>query len=127
MQNNKILTSELLALYAGGEVQISDPQLHIGSIRSIQTVKGGKLIITLNWLAKASQRPTKTWTYENKHEVQIELDDYKISDFGKRHRDTESRLSFVSKTSGPNLLLFSAEMPNKLDARSVKGLPAKAK
>ena len=124
----ELLTREILALYAGGEVQIDDHQKEkqqIGSIKTLQITEMNQMIISLNWLASADQYPPRTWTYENQQEIRINLDDYNVYDYGKHNRDTESRLSVQNKKSSQSLLFFSAEMPNKLDERCVRGLPTK--
>ena len=122
------LTSETAARYAGGQIEVQNPNegyIYRGEIATI-TVEGdgddATLKVTLNWMAKGVGYPPfpYRWVNDDRRTYVASLVIYSISDVG------DCRLALNSSLGGETTVLF---LPNgsKLDPSKVKGLNLESK
>jgi len=117
------LTAKRVAEFVGGDMEIQNPSenyLYRGPIESATVEGEDHLKVLFKWLAKndgGPNRPTPTWTRDEKLEYTASLTIYSVSDIDN------GRICLNSFIGGETVILFPPG-GSHLDPARVTGLPA---
>jgi hypothetical protein len=124
------LTTQLLARFIGGQIEVQNPEegyLFRGEIKTAEVTLIGEMEITLNWMAKAEgiegggPPVPRGWINETNLDYGASLEIYSVSDIGPSAEGGDSRICLRSDITGEIVVLYP---PNgsKLDPARVEGL-----
>jgi hypothetical protein len=129
------LTTQLLAAYIGGQIEIQnggEGYLYRGEIKTAEVTSDDELAITLNWMAKGegieadgNRLPTGWINDRDQLNYTASLQIYSVSNMGRSREGGDDRICLTSTIIGETAVIFP---PNgsKLDPAKVRDLELSA-
>ncbi len=121
------LTTEMLARFVGGQVEIQNPgegYIYRGEVLTIGVVNDD-LTVTFSWLAKGEGYPplSTSWVKDDRLDYAAGLSIYAVSNIGPSGEDVGGgdRICLRSQIVGETVILYPPD-GSKLDPADVKGL-----
>ena len=119
------LTTEILAAFIGGQIEIQnegEDYLYRGEIESAQVTDEDEVRVKLKWMAKGDTGvPSADWTADDKLIYGASLEVYSASDIGPTTGSRVSRICLTSHMVG-EIVVFYPPDGSKLDPARVKNL-----
>lgn len=119
------LTSEIIARFVGGQLEVQNEQknyIYRGQIKTATVNEKNDLAVEFEWNAKGDDGfPPLGWTASDVLTYNVSLNKYSVSDIGPSRGVGDNRLCLMSSITGETVVLFP---PNgsRLDLNRVKGL-----